>query len=93
MLRDARIIGEVTQAVGVNDFYADAHQKVYRAIISLHDAGTQPDLVTVAEWLKSKGWERDVGYPLVGELWDAAPTAANAAYYAGIVRDKAIVAT
>src|SRR5262249_4230151 len=30
------------------------------------------------------------GYPYIGELWDAAPTAANVAYYARIVRDKSI---
>src|ERR671937_35959 len=31
------------------------------------------------------------GYPYLAELWDAAPTAANAEYYARIVRDRSIV--
>src|SRR5207245_6408660 len=31
------------------------------------------------------------GYPYLAELWDAAPTAANAEHYARIVRDRAIV--
>src|SRR5437016_756139 len=46
----------------------------------------------LAEWLKEQKYIEDVGgYAYLGELWDAAPTAANAEYYARIVRDKAVV--
>ena len=75
------------------DFYADAHQKIFQAIISLNDKGGQPvDVVLLAEELKQRGQIEDVGgYAYLGELWDAAPTAANAEYYAKIVRDRALV--
>jgi replicative DNA helicase len=46
----------------------------------------------LAELLKEQKLIEDVGgYPYLGELWDAAPTAANAEHYARVVRDKAIV--
>src|SRR5438132_13826353 len=42
--------------------------------------------------LKDQKQIEDIGgYAYLGELWDAAPTAANAEYYARIVRDKALV--
>src|SRR5207253_7022529 len=50
------------------------------------------DMVVMAEHLKEQKHIDDIGgYPYLAELWDAAPTAANAVYYAQLVRDKAIV--
>jgi len=69
MLRENGVIGDVLQSIRVDDFYADAHQKIFKAIISLYIGG----------------------YAYLGELWDVAPTAANAEHYGRIVRDKAIV--
>lgn len=93
MLRDNRVISDVVQLLRAEDFYADAHQKTYQAIVSLHDKSGQPvDVVLLAEELKQRGQIEDVGgYTFLAELWDAAPTAANAEYYAKIVRDRALV--
>jgi replicative DNA helicase len=93
MLRDNSCIDSVLQVVHKDDFYADAHQKVFETVIQLNDRGGHAvDLVILAEALKQRGWMEDVGsYAYLSELWDAAPTAANAEYYAQIVRDKALV--
>lgn len=93
MLRDNSCIDTVLQIVHKDDFYADAHQKVFETIIQLNDRGGHAvDLVILANELKMRGWVEDVGnYHYLSELWDAAPTAANADYYAQIVRDKAMV--
>jgi replicative DNA helicase len=93
LLRDNQVIPDVLQIVRAEDFYADAHQKIYDAIISLFDQGGHPvDLVTLAESLKQRGHLEDAGgYAYLAELWDAAPTAANAEYYARIVRDRSLV--
>jgi replicative DNA helicase len=94
MLRDNVIIGDVVQILNASgdDFYSDAHQKVFRAIRAIYDRGHPVDLLLLAEELKNRQQIEDVGgYGYLGELWDAAPTAANAEYYARIVRDKAIV--
>jgi replicative DNA helicase len=92
MLRDNGVIGDVVLIVRAENFYADAHQKVFAAIIALYEQGKPVDLVVLAEELKQRGHLDDVGgYAALAALWDAAPTAANAIYYARIVRDKAQV--
>jgi replicative DNA helicase len=92
MLRDNGVIGDVLQIVREENFYLDAHRKIYKGIIDLYDRGHPVDLVMLAELLKEQKHIEDVGgYGYLGELWDAAPTAANAEYYSRIVRDKAIV--
>jgi replicative DNA helicase len=92
MLRDNGAIGDVLQIVRAENFYLDAHQKIFQSIQALYDRGHPVDLVMLAETLKEQQHIEDVGgYAYLAELWDAAPTAANAEHYARIVRDKAIV--
>jgi replicative DNA helicase len=92
LLRDNSVIGDVVQIVRTENFYSDAHQKIFAAIIGLYDTGKPVDLVVLAEELKQRGHLEDVGgYAALAALWGAEPTAANALYYARIVRDKAQV--
>jgi replicative DNA helicase len=92
LLRDNGVIGDVLQILRNENFYTDAHQKIFSAIVTLYDRGHPVDLVMLAELLKELKHIEDVGgYAYLAELWDAAPTAANAEYYARIVRDKALV--
>ncbi|HEV3448549.1 MAG TPA: replicative DNA helicase [Gemmataceae bacterium] len=92
MLRENGVIGDVVQIVREENFYLDAHQKIFKAITSLYDRGSPVDAVMLAELLREQKQIEDIGgYGYLGELWDAAPTAANAEYYARIVRDKALV--
>lgn len=92
LLRDNGVIGDVLQIIRTENFYLDAHQKIFQAIVTLYDKGHPVDLVTLAELLQQQKHIEDVGgYAYLAELWDAAPTAANAEYYARIVRDKALI--
>jgi replicative DNA helicase len=94
MLRDREVIADVLQVLARDgtQFYADAHQKIFLAMVGLSEKGHPIDLITLAEELKQRGQIEDVGgYGYLGELWDAAPTAANAEYYARIVRERAVV--
>ncbi len=93
MLRDNSVVDDVIQIVRAESFYLDAHRKIFQAISDLRNRGGQPvDLVILHEELQRRGHLEDVGRAAyLAELWDAAPTAANAVYYAKIVRDKSIV--
>ena len=72
------------------DFYRDAHQVIYAAIRDLYDAGKAIDAVTLAEELKKRGSIRAVGgHDILTEIVESVPTAANAKYYANIVKEKA----
>jgi replicative DNA helicase len=92
MLRDNAVIGDVVQVVHADSFYEDGHQKIFQAIVSLYDKGHPADYVTVSETLIQLKQVEDVGgLPYIYQLWDSTPTAANAEYYARIVRDRAMV--
>src|SRR5271163_956878 len=78
LLRDNGVIGDVLQIIRTENFYLDAHQKIFQAIVTLYDKGHPVDLVTLAELLQQLKHIEDVGgYAYLAELWDAAPTAAN----------------
>ncbi|HKB39087.1 MAG TPA: replicative DNA helicase, partial [Gemmataceae bacterium] len=93
LLRDNSVIGDVLQIIQHDDaFYQDAHQKIFRGVRTLYDKGQPVDLVLLADWLREQKFIEDIGgYGYLSELWDAAPTAANAEYYARIVRDRSLV--
>src|SRR5215813_4702616 len=77
MLRDNAVIGDVVQIISrAENFYTDAHQKVFEGITKLYDKGKPVDLVLLADYLKEQKHLEDIGgYGYLAELWDAAPTA------------------
>jgi hypothetical protein len=89
MLRDNACIEGMREVLGADSFYTDAHQKIYRAVVALHERGGAVDLVLLSDELKSREQINDVGgYGYLGELWGAAPTAANVEHYARAVRER-----
>ena len=91
MLRDNAVINDVLQILRTDNFYFDAHQKIFQALVDVYNAGHPVDMIILADALKTRKHFEDVGGDIyLADLWDAAPTAANAEYYAKIVREKAI---
>ncbi|HEY6368209.1 MAG TPA: replicative DNA helicase [Candidatus Binatia bacterium] len=82
----------VLELLRPEDFYRESHRKVFRAMIELTDRSEPVDLITLSEYLKSRG-ELDTvgGSAYLASLADFVPTAANIAYYARIVREKSIL--
>lgn len=75
-----------------DDFYRDAHKKIYSAMLSLFDKGEPQDLITVTNILKDSNNLDNVGGPsYLASLTDIVPVAANIIYYAKIVREKAVL--
>jgi replicative DNA helicase len=85
-------INLVLELLRPEDFYRESHRKVFRAMIELTDRSEPVDLITLSEYLKSRG-ELDAvgGSAYLASLADFVPTAANIAYYARIVREKSIL--
>lgn len=84
-------IDEVVEILKPDHFYSDAHQKLFAAILRLHDRGVRGiDAVVLGEEL-SRVNELDAvgGVEYLAEVLSAVPHAAHAKYYADIVRDKA----
>jgi len=85
-------LGEALQHLHADDFYRSAHSTVFDAIHELNAVGSPVDPVTVLDWLRARGRLDEIGGPVaLLELTEAVPTAANAAYYAEIVREKALL--
>ncbi len=73
------------------DFYRDAHRKIFNALIALSDHNEPADLVTLTAKLKEQGALEEVGgSSYLSTLVDYVPTAANINYYCKLVKEKAI---
>lgn len=92
MLISQDAISLVTEIVRADDFYKDAHRRVFEAVISLYARGEPVDPITVSEELKTMGFLEEVGgKPYIHTLMSVVPTAANAKYYAEIVERNAVL--
>lgn len=87
-----RCIDDVAALIRPSDFYRPAHQMVAQAIYDLNAKGEAVDAVTVFDELSKRGEITRVGGgPYLHTLTAAPMTAANATYYANIVREQAML--
>ncbi|HLS62378.1 MAG TPA: replicative DNA helicase [Ruania sp.] len=92
MLMSKDAIADVVEVLRGNDFYRPAHEAIYDAILDLYGRGEPADAVTVAAELTKRGeLARIGGAPYLHTLLSSVPTAANAGYYARIVRERAVL--
>ncbi|MCB0308528.1 MAG: replicative DNA helicase, partial [Bdellovibrionales bacterium] len=92
VLLDNDVAHDVAEILLEEDFYREAHQKIFKAILALVEKGEPADLVTITNELKSKNdLERIGGATYLAQLVEAVPTAANVLYYTKIVKDKSIL--
>jgi len=83
-------IDEVSERLRADQFYHDAHQKIFAAIHHLYENNVRGiDPVTLAEELQRRDQLQEIGGPAcIFEIVDSVPHAAHVRYYAGIVREK-----
>jgi replicative DNA helicase len=92
MLLSKDAIADVIEAVRGTDFYRPAHETIFDAMIELYGRGEPVDPVTAAAELARRGDLVKIGgAPYLHTLSASVPIAANAGYYAEIVREKAIL--
>ena len=92
MMLSKDAIADVIEAIRSQDFYKPAHEMVYEAIVDLYGRGQPTDVVAVADELTKRGEiSRVGGHGYLHTLISSVPTAANAGYYAGIVRERAVL--
>ena len=91
MLLSKDAISDVVEILKERDFYRPAHELIFDAILDLYGRGEPADAITVAAELTKRGdIARAGGAPYLHTLISSVPTAANAGYYAKIVRERAI---
>ncbi|SBT53202.1 replicative DNA helicase [Micromonospora narathiwatensis] len=92
MLLSKDAIADVVEILKSNDFYRPVHATVFDAILDIYGRGEPADPITVAAALADSGdLARIGGAPYLHTLIASVPTAANAAYYARIVGERAVL--
>jgi replicative DNA helicase len=73
-------------------FYKSQHQEIFSALMTLTEKSENIDLVTIAQILKDKDLlEKIGGVEYLDSLTERAPIAANAPYYAKIIKSKSLL--
>jgi replicative DNA helicase len=92
MLLTKDAIEDVLAILKPDQFAAPKHETIYRAITDVYGHGDPADPITVSAELTKRGEISKVGgASYLHALVQTVPTAANAEYYAEIVREKAIL--
>jgi len=72
-------------------FYREAHRRLFKAILSMHNRKEPLDIVTLTNELKRMSdFEVIGGTSALTAYIDGVPTAGNVEYYARIVKDKSV---
>lgn len=75
-----------------DDFYKDAHKKIFQCMMELSEKSEPVDLVTLGTYLQNKNLLDQVGgASYLSHLVDNVPVASNVESYAKLVREKSLV--
>jgi replicative DNA helicase len=86
------VMDRIADVIGPEDFYREAHGRIFRAMLDLYGRSEPVDLVTVNSLLKERGQLEGVGGPaFLAGLSEQVGFATNVEYYANLVKDKAVL--
>lgn len=89
ILLDKEAMLKIGDIIEINDFYKNAHKKIYECILELYEKNEPIDLLTISNRLDEKGWlEQAGGKEYLANLANTVPTSAHVAKYAHIVHQK-----
>ena len=91
ILIDSRCITEVIGVVRPEDFYLQQNREIFECIYTMFNFSQTVDPVTVLDKMRELGYYREDSRSYIMQLMEITPTAANAARYANIVREKAML--
>ncbi len=93
ILIESTVINQVLEILIPEDFYKEAHRKIFNSMIDLDRDNKPIDLLTLFDHLKSKGnLLEEVGESsYLTYLTELVPTTENVDYYAKLVKEKSIL--
>ena len=78
------------ELIDADDFFRDAHRRVFDKMVDLNERGQAIDLVTLRDELSRSGELEPVGGPAyISSLADGVPRSTNVEHYARIVKERA----
>ena len=92
ILLNSQALDKVIEVMGADDFYRETNRKIFLTMLSLTERGEPIDLITLTDALKARDELQEIGgATYLAELSDKVPSAANIAFYARIVKEKAVL--
>ena len=95
ILIDSRCLTDVIGIVRPEDFYLRQNREIFETIYTMFNFSQTIDPVTVLDKMRELGYYKETDQEnsreYIRQLMEITPTAAHAARYAGIVRDKAML--
>ena len=91
ILIDSRCLADIVGILSPEDFYLKQNREIFETIYTMFNFSQTIDPVTVLNKMKELGVYQDNSRDYVLQLMEITPTAANAARYASIVREKAML--
>jgi replicative DNA helicase len=92
ILLEPGLVPRAVELLVPEEFYKEAHRKIFEAMIRLFERGDPPDVIMVAETLRREGVFEEVGgHTLLATLQEEGTVATQFQAYAGVVREKALL--
>jgi replicative DNA helicase len=92
ILLEPNLLPRAVEVLTPEEFYKEAHRKIFAAMIQLFERGEAPDTIMVAETLRRDGVFEEVGgHTLLATLQEEGTVATQFAAYTAIVREKALL--
>ena len=92
LMMDKDAIIKVADFVKPNDFYKDAHNIIYKAILDLYEKREPLDVLSISNRLEEKNKLEEIGgSSYLASLVNAVPSASNVVHYAKVVQKKALL--
>ena len=92
ILLDNAVLSRAIEILRPEDFYRGSHRRLFAAMLDMAEHDQAIDLITLRERLEQKNQLEEIGGAVyLASLVEQVPTAANIAYHARIVREKAMM--
>jgi replicative DNA helicase len=92
ILLDREALPKALEILTPEDFYKESHRMIFQGLVELFDRNEPSDLVTLSNVLRTRNQLEAVGgMEYLTLVADQVPSTANIAYYARIVREKAVL--
>jgi len=89
ILINNQAFNQAAEVIDAQDFFRDAHRRIFEKMVGLTDRSEPVDLVTLKDELSRTSELDEVGGPAyIAALTDGVPRSANIEYYARIVKEK-----
>ncbi len=92
VLLENSTINSVLEVMSKDDFYSEAHRKIFNVMVELSEKNEPVDIITLSNALKDRNTLDSIGgTAYLASLVDNVPSAANVTNYAKIAKEKAIL--